>query len=42
MNSGFGAYGEENKAFDGEDAKGFIKVLSLSNKIYYHVNKDKK
>ena len=42
MNSGFGAYGEENKAFDGEDAKGFIKVLSLSNKIYYHVNQDKK
>ena len=42
MNSGFGAYGEENKAFNGDDAKGFIKVLSLSNKIYYHVNKDKK
>ena len=42
MNSGFGQYGEMNKAFTGEDAKGFIKVLSLPNKIYYHVNKDKK
>lgn len=38
MNSGFGEYGEMNKAFTGKDAEGFIKVLSLPNKIYYHVN----
>ena len=38
MNSGFGEYGEMNKAFTGQDAEGFIKVLSLPNKIYYHVN----
>ena len=41
MNSGFGEYGEMNKAFTGKDAEGFIKVLSVANKIYYHVNKEK-
>ena len=38
MNAGFGEYGEMNKAFTGRDAEGFIKVLALPNKIYYHVN----
>lgn len=38
MNSGYGEYGEMNKAFSGRDAEGFIKVLALPNKIYYHVN----
>ena len=33
-----GEYGEMNKAFSGRDAEGFIKVLALPNKIYYHVN----
>ncbi|APG59205.1 argininosuccinate synthase [Christiangramia salexigens] len=40
MNSSFGNYGEENKAWTAEDAKGFIKILSNSGKIYNHVNKE--
>ena len=39
MNSNFGNYGEENKAWTGDDAKGFIKILSNAGKIYQHVNK---
>jgi argininosuccinate synthase len=39
MNSDFGQYGEENKAWTGEDAKGFTKIFSNADKIYYHVNK---
>ena len=38
MNSGFGSYGEENKAWTAQDAKGFIKILSNSGKIYQKVN----
>lgn len=38
MNSSFGNYGEENKAWTADDAKGFIKILSNSGKIYQHVN----
>ncbi len=41
MNNAFGSYGEENKAWNAEDAKGFIKLLSNQNKIYQHVNKEK-
>jgi argininosuccinate synthase len=41
MNAAFGSYGEENKAWNAEDAKGFIKLLSNQNKIYQHVNKEK-
>lgn len=37
MNSSFGNYGEENKAWTANDAKGFIKILSNSGKIYQHV-----
>ena len=40
MNSSFGNYGEENKAWTADDAKGFIKILSNSGKIYQHVNKE--
>ena len=39
MNSSFGNYGEENKAWTADDAKGFIKILSNAGKIYQHVNK---
>ncbi len=39
MNASFGNYGEMNKAWSAEDAKGFIKILSNQNKIYNHVNK---
>ncbi len=39
MNSDFGDYGEMNRLFTAEDAKGFINVLSNSLKIYNNVNK---
>ncbi len=38
MNASFGSYGETNKGWTAEDAKGFIKILSNSGKIYNHVN----
>jgi len=41
MNSSFGNYGEENKAWTSQDAKGFIKILSNTGKIYQHVNTGK-
>ncbi|MCC4227787.1 argininosuccinate synthase [Zunongwangia profunda] len=37
MNSNFGNYGEENKAWTASDAKGFIKILSNAGKIYQSV-----
>lgn len=39
MNASFGSYGEINKGWSADDAKGFIKILSNSGKIYNHVNK---
>ena len=39
MSSAFSTYGEENKAWTAEDAKGFIKILGNQNKIYQQVNK---
>ncbi|MBO2544715.1 argininosuccinate synthase [Salegentibacter sp. BDJ18] len=41
MNSSFGNYGEENKAWTADDAKGFIKILSNAGKIYQHVKEGK-
>lgn len=38
MNAAFGSYGEMNKGWTAEDAKGFIKLLSNPGKIYNHVN----
>ncbi|MFC4095177.1 argininosuccinate synthase [Euzebyella saccharophila] len=38
MNASFGSYGEMNKGWSADDAKGFIKILSNSGKIYNHVN----
>lgn len=40
MNSGFGKYGEENNAWTAEDAKGFIKILSNSGKVYQHIKQN--
>ena len=40
MNASFGSYGEMNKGWSADDAKGFIKILSNSGKIYNHVNQD--
>ena len=38
MGAGFGIYGEENKAWSAQDAKGFIKILSNAGRIYKQVN----
>lgn len=38
MNASFGSYGEVNKEWTADDAKGFIKILSNAGKIYNHVN----
>ena len=38
MASKFGTYGEENKGWTAEEAKGFIKILSNQNKIYNQIN----
>ena len=35
MNSGFGDYGEINRAWTGEDVKGFTKILSIQSSLYY-------
>ncbi|MDT0648032.1 argininosuccinate synthase [Zunongwangia sp. F260] len=40
MSSSFGKYGEENKAWTADDAKGFIKILSNAGKIYQHVKQE--
>jgi len=40
MTSKFGEYGETNKAWTSDDAKGFIKILGTANKIYHSVNKE--
>lgn len=41
MNASFGSYGEMNKGWTADDAKGFIKILSNQNKIYQHINNEK-
>ncbi|VAW29064.1 Argininosuccinate synthase [hydrothermal vent metagenome] len=38
MNSDFGDYGEINKAWTGNDVKGFVKIMANSMKIYQNVN----
>ncbi len=38
MNAKFGSYGEMNKGWTAEEAKGFIKLLGNQNKIYQQVN----
>ncbi len=38
MQAKFGSYGEENKSWTAQDAKGFIKILGNQNKIYQQVN----
>ena len=39
MQSSFGSYGEENKKWSGEDARGFTKILSNQMAVYYHLHK---
>jgi argininosuccinate synthase len=38
MNAKFGSYGEENKGWTADEAKGFIKIAGNQNKIYHQVN----
>jgi argininosuccinate synthase len=40
MSSVFGKYGEESKAWTGEDVKGFTAILGNALKIYHTVNKN--
>ena len=40
MNAKFGSYGEMNKGWTAEEAKGFIKILGNQNKIYHQVNSE--
>lgn len=40
MKSSFGDYGEKNKAWTGDDVKGFTKIMSNATKIYRNVNLD--
>lgn len=38
MNVDFGSYGEENKGWTAQEAKGFIKIYGNQSKIYQNVN----
>ncbi|MEL7533800.1 MAG: argininosuccinate synthase domain-containing protein [Bacteroidota bacterium] len=38
MTAKFGTYGEMNRAWTGEDVKGFTKILGNASKIYFSVN----
>jgi len=38
MNSNFGSYGEINKGWTADEAKGFIKIYATQSKIYQNVN----
>jgi len=38
MSAKFGSYGEENKGWSADEAKGFIKIVGNQNKIYQSVN----
>ncbi|MBN9481760.1 MAG: argininosuccinate synthase [Bacteroidetes bacterium 43-93] len=42
MNNRFGAYGEMNNSWDGNDVKGFAKIFGNQVAIYHMVNKDEK
>ena len=41
MQAEFGSYGEMNKGWTAEEAKGFIKLTSNATKIYQHLNNKK-
>ncbi len=41
MQAEFGSYGEMNKGWSADDAKGFIKLTSNATKIYQHLNSEK-
>lgn len=39
MRSDFGSYGEENKGWKSDEAKGFIKIYGTQSKIYQNIHK---
>ena len=39
MQTEFGNYGEINKEWTAEEAKGFIKITANASRIYQHLNK---
>ncbi|WNJ16354.1 argininosuccinate synthase [Pontibacter sp. G13] len=41
MSAKFGTYGEMNRAWSGEDVKGFTKILANSSKIFHQVHSEK-
>jgi len=41
MNAKFGSYGEANRAWSGDDVKGFTKIIANQLNIYYSVNQKK-
>ena len=41
MQAKFGSYGEMNKGWSSEEAKGFIKIFSNASRIYQNTNKNK-
>ena len=38
MNARFGSYGEENRAWNGNDVRGFAKIAANQSRIYHSVN----
>jgi argininosuccinate synthase len=40
MKAKFGSYGEMNKGWTADEAKGFIKIFGIQNKIYHQVNSE--
>ncbi len=40
MQAKFGSYGEINKSWTADEAKGFIKIIGNQNKIYHQVNSE--
>lgn len=42
MKADFGEYGEVNKAWTSDDAKGFTKIYAMTNKIYHSVQEKNK
>lgn len=42
MKADFGEYGEVNKAWTADDAKGFTKIYGVSTKIFHHVQEKNK
>jgi argininosuccinate synthase len=42
MKTDFGEYGEINRAWTPDDAKGFTKIYAIPNKIYHSIQEKQK